>query len=273
MTTPRRLRIALLTYRGDPHVGGQGVYVHYLSRSLAELGHRVEVFSGQPYPELAEGVALTPVPSLDLYRPDDPFRRPAFRDLCAPTNLLEYGLVCCGAFPEPLTFSLRAARAIEARRGDFDVVHDNQCLAYGLLRLRRALPVVATVHHPITVDRDLAVAAAPTRRERARLRRWYGFTRMQGRVARRLPRLLTVSAASRGDVSSAFGVPEHRIGIVHNGVDPDLFRPLEDVAEIPGRIVALVSADLPMKGLVHLVEAVAKVRTERAADLVLVGKG
>ncbi|MDQ3983241.1 MAG: glycosyltransferase, partial [Actinomycetota bacterium] len=183
------------------------------------------------------------------------------------------GLMCCGAFPEPLTFSLRAARAIEARRDDFDVVHDNQCLGYGLLRLGRALSVVATVHHPITVDRDLAVAAAPTRRERARLRRWYGFTRMQGRVARRLPRLLSVSAASRGDVSSAFGVPEHRIGIVHNGVDPDLFRPLDDVAQIPGRIVALVSADLPMKGVVHLVEAVAKVRTERAADLVLVGKG
>ncbi len=273
MTSPRRLRIALLTYRGHPHVGGQGVYVHYLSRALADAGQRVTVFAGPPYPDLPAGVELVEVPSLDLYRPDDPFRRPARAELKDAVDVLEYGLMCCGAFPEPLTFSLRAARAIRARRDDFDVVHDNQSLGYGLLSLDRAVPVVATVHHPITVDRDLAVAAAPDRHERARLKRWYGFTRMQGRVARRLPRLLTVSEASRRDVCDAFGVPEDRVGIVHNGVDADLFRPLARVPKVPGRIVALVSADLPMKGMVHLVEALAKVRTEREADLVLAGKG
>ena len=249
------------------------MYVHYLSRALTELGHRVTVFSGQPYPELPHGVDLAEVPSLDLYRPDDPFRRPARSEVRGGTDVLEYGLMCCGAFPEPLTFSLRVARELRARASCFDVVHDNQCLGYGILSVNRTIPVVATVHHPITVDRDLALAAAPTRRERARLRRWYRFTRMQGRVARRLPRLLTVSEASRGDVASAFGVPAHRIGIVHNGVDTELFRPLPEVPKSPGRIVALVSADLPMKGVVHLVEALAKVRTERAADLVLAGKG
>ncbi len=254
-------------------MGGQGVYVHYLSRALGELGHSVEVFAGPPYPELADGVRLTRVPSLDLYRSDDPFRRPKREELRRPEDVLEYGLMCCGAFPEPLTFSLRSARVLAARRGDFDVVHDNQCLGYGLLRVVRHMPVVATVHHPITVDRDLALAAVPGSRERARLRRWYGFTRMQARVARRLPRLLTVSSASRTDVAAAFGVPEHAIGTVHNGVDPELFRPLEEVRPVPGRVIAMVSADLPMKGVVHLVEALAKVRTERHADLVLTGKG
>jgi glycosyltransferase involved in cell wall biosynthesis len=254
-------------------VGGQGVYVHYLSRALAELGHHVEVFSGQPYPEVAPDVRMTPVPSLDLYRADDPFRRPRLDELRGPLDVLEYGQMCCGAFPEPLTFSLRVAGVLSERRGEFDVVHDNQCLGYGLLRVARHTPVVATVHHPITVDRDLALAAASTPGERARLRRWYRFTRMQGRVARRLPRLLTVSSASRRDVAGAFGVPEHAIGIVHNGVDPELFRPLDDVRRVPGRIIAMVSADLPMKGVVHLVEALAKVRTERPADLVLTGKG
>ncbi|MDQ3951621.1 MAG: glycosyltransferase family 4 protein, partial [Actinomycetota bacterium] len=273
MTSPRRLRVALLTYRGHPHVGGQGVYIHYLSRALTELGHRVTVFSGQPYPELAGGVDLVEVPSLDLYRPEDPFRRPRRSEVTGAIDVLEYGLMCCGAFPEPLTFSLRAARAVGSRARDFDVVHDNQCLGYGLLRLNREVPVVATVHHPITVDRTLALEAARGRRERGRLRRWYRFTTMQGRVARRLPRLLTVSEASRRDLAEAFGVPAHRVGIVHNGVDPDLFRPLPEVPEIGGRIVALVSADLPMKGVVHLVEALAKVRTERDADLVLAGKG
>jgi glycosyltransferase involved in cell wall biosynthesis len=247
--------------------------VHYLSRALVEAGHRVTVFAGQPYPELPEGVELARVPSLDLYRPDDPFRRPARSELGRAADLLEYGLMCCGAFPEPLTFSLRAARAVGARRDEFDVVHDNQCLGYGLLSLNRAVPVVATVHHPITIDRDLALAAAPDRRERRRLERWYRFTKMQGRVARRLPRLLTVSEASRRDVCDAFGVPEHRVGIVHNGVDAELFRPLPEVTQVPGRIVAMVSADLPMKGMAHLVEALAKVRTERGAELVLAGKG
>lgn len=273
MTSPRRLRIALLTYRGHPHVGGQGVYVYYLSRALTELGHNVEVLAGQPYPKAPDGVRLTRVPSLDLYDPSDPFRRPAAGDLRGLTNALEYGLVCCGRFPEPLTFSLRAARVIEERQADFDVVHDNQCLGYGLLRVNRHVPVVATVHHPITVDRRLALAGAPTPRDKARLRRWYGFTRMQGRVARRLPRLLTVSSTSRRDVTSAFGVPEHRVGVVHNGVDPELFRPLDGVRRTEGQVIAMVSADLAMKGLVYLVEALAKIRTERYARLVLVGKG
>ncbi|HEX2294112.1 MAG TPA: glycosyltransferase family 4 protein [Actinomycetota bacterium] len=272
MTSPRPLHVALLTYRGHPHVGGQGVYVYYLSRALAELGHRVTVFAGQPYPELPGGIELERVPSLDLYRPDDPFRRPARSEMRSGVDVLEYASMCCGAFPEPLTFSLRAARALASRRGRFDVVHDNQCLGYGLLDVNRRTPVVATVHHPITIDRELALAAAASGRERGRLRRWYGFTRMQGRVARRLPRLLTVSEASRGDVCDAFGVPAHRVGIVHNGVDADLFRPVPEVAETPGRILALASADIPMKGVVHLIEALAKVRTERDADLVLAGK-
>ena len=46
------MRIALLSYRSKPHCGGQGVYVRHLSRELALLGHDVEIFSGQPYPDL-----------------------------------------------------------------------------------------------------------------------------------------------------------------------------------------------------------------------------
>ena len=71
------MRIALLSYRSKTHCGGQGVYVRHLSQGLVELGHDVEVFSGQPYPELLDPrVRLTEVPSLDLYREPDPFRVP-----------------------------------------------------------------------------------------------------------------------------------------------------------------------------------------------------
>jgi glycosyltransferase involved in cell wall biosynthesis len=264
------LRIALLSYRGNPHSGGQGVYVHYLSKALADLGHRVEVFAGQPYPELAAGVRLTSLPSLDLYRADDPFRRPRLNEFTEAVDALEYGLMCTAAFPEPLTFSLRAARALRSRRGEFDIVHDNQCLGYGLLRI--PLPTIATVHHPCSIDRDVAIAHADRARRKLALRRWYSFTRMQGRVARRLPRIISVSEAARADVIEAFKVEPERVSVVGNGVDFELFRPLGGAERRPGRIIATASADVPLKGLVFLVEAVAKLRTERRCDLVVVGK-
>ena len=37
----RPLRIAMLTYKGNPFCGGQGVYVRHLSRELARLGFTV----------------------------------------------------------------------------------------------------------------------------------------------------------------------------------------------------------------------------------------
>jgi glycosyltransferase involved in cell wall biosynthesis len=253
-------------------VGGQGVYVAYLARALARLGHQIEVFAGQPYPEL-EGVPVTRVPSLDLYRADDPFRRPPLGEFRDGVDAFEYASMCTGAFPEPLTFSLRVARILRSRAGEFDVVHDNQCLGYGLLTLPPDLPVVATVHHPITIDLRMALEHAPTRRERIRLRRWYSFTGMQARVARRLERLITVSGTARDDVRREFDVSPEHIEIVHNGVDHELFRPLGHIAKVDGRLICVTNARLPMKGLTFLIEALAKLRTERDdAHLVLVAK-
>ncbi len=112
----RPLRIALLTYRGNPRSGGQGVYTRYLSAQLVEMGHQVTVFAGQPWPVLDDGVDFVPVPSLDLYREPDPFRIPAPAEFRTWIDALEFGLMCTAGFPEPLTFSLRARRALAARR-------------------------------------------------------------------------------------------------------------------------------------------------------------
>ena len=265
------MRVALLSYRSDPHCGGQGVYVRHLSRGLADLGHRVEVFSGQPYPELDPRVVLTRVPSLDLYRQPDPFRTPRPSELRDAVDLLEIATMWTAGFPEPLTFSLRAAKQLRARRDEFDVVHDNQCLGSGLLALARAgFPLVSTVHHPITRDRLTELAAA-TGTRRLTLRRWYGFLRMQARVARRLPELLTVSQASAADISTDFRVPPERIQVVPLGVDTEVFTPPAS-PRVPGRIVAVASADVPLKGVRHLLEAVAKLRTEHEVELVLVAR-
>ncbi|MET9427047.1 MULTISPECIES: glycosyltransferase family 4 protein [unclassified Streptomyces] len=271
------LRIALLTYKGNPFCGGQGVYVRHLSRELARLGHTVEVIGSQPYPVLDEGddltgLTLTELPSLDLYRQPDPFRTPKRDEYRDWIDALEVATMWTGGFPEPLTFSLRARRHLAARRGDFDVVHDNQTLGYGLLGDLGA-PLVTTIHHPITVDRQLELDAAQDWKRRASVRRWYAFTRMQKRVARRLPAVLTVSGSSRDEIVEHLGVREDRIRVVHIGADTDLWSPDPSVPEVAGRIVTTSSADVPLKGLVHLVEALAKLRTEQPdAHLVVVGK-
>jgi len=274
VTRDRPLRIALLSYRSKPHCGGQGVYVRHLSRELNALGHQVEVFSGQPYPELDPGPRLTQIPSLDLYRDPDPFRTPHWDEYRDWADVLETVMMWSGAFPEPLTFSIRARRALAARAGDFDVVHDNQGLGYGLLGLGRlGLPLVASIHHPISVDRRIDLAALGPLGRLSR-RRWYGFVRMQARVARRLARsgpLITVSGSSQRDICRDFKVPPERVRVIPLGVDTRVFRPRE-AARVPGRIISVASADSAMKGISTLLQAVAKLATDRDAHLVIVGR-
>jgi glycosyltransferase involved in cell wall biosynthesis len=264
------VRVALLSYRSKPHCGGQGVYLRHLSRELVALGHQVEVFSGQPYPEIDEGVELTKVPSLDLYRDPDPFRIPRLREFRDRVDVEEFLSMCTAAFPEPRTFSKRVARVLAGRRGDFDVVHDNQTVGYGMLEIERmGFPLVTTIHHPITYDRRVDLAHAPLRKQLS-LRRWYSFLRMQGEVARQLPQILTVSESSKRDIARDFGVRPDRIQVIPLGVD-EIFRP-PTTPRVRGRIVAMASADTPMKGVATLLEALAKLRTEREVELVLVSR-
>jgi glycosyltransferase involved in cell wall biosynthesis len=265
------MRIALLSYRSKTHCGGQGVYVRHLSRGLVELGHDVEVFSGQPYPGgLDPRVKLTKVPSLDLYREPDPFRIPRPSEIHDRIDMLELLSTWTAAFPEPHTFCLRVARLLAERRDEFDVVHDNQSLGYGILAIAElGLPVVATVHHPITRDRVVDVAAAKWWRKPL-VRRWYGFAEMQKKVAREIPELLTVSSSSAVDIAADFGVAPGQLHVVPLGVDTELFRPAEH--RVRNRIIAIASADVPLKGVSHLLHAVARLRVERDLDVQLVSK-
>ncbi len=270
---PGGLRIAYLVYRGNPRCGGQGVYTRHLARELVGLGHSVEVFAGQPWPELDEGVGFTPVPGLDLYRDPDPFRVPHPREFRSRHDLLEFAIMCTAGFPEPRTFSLRARRLLAGRRGDFDIVHDNQCLGSGLLgMIEDGWPLLTTLHHPITVDRELALSHAENAYRRMTQRRWFGFLGMQIRVAQKLPRVVTVSESSKGDISQQMKVDLARMTVVPVGVDHTVFRPRPERPRAPGRIMVTSSSDVPMKGLVPLLEAVAKLRTERDVELVVIGR-
>jgi glycosyltransferase involved in cell wall biosynthesis len=266
------MRIALLSYRSKDHCGGQGVYVRHLSRGLVELGHDVEVFSGQPYPQLLDaGVRLTKVPSLDLYREPDPFRVPWPSEIRDAIDLLELSTMWSAGFPEPRTFSLRVARLLAKRRDDFDLIHDNQCLGTGLLKIANAgLPVVATVHHPITRDRELDLAAARWWRKPL-VHRWYGFLKMQQDVARQIQDLLTVSSSSAADIVADFGVAPDQLHVVPLGVDTELFKP-GSAPRQRGRIIAIASADTPLKGVKTLLHAIARLRMSRDVELRLVAK-
>jgi glycosyltransferase involved in cell wall biosynthesis len=258
------LRIAMLAYRGKPHVGGQGVYVREMSKALTELGHRVEVFGGPPYPDLDPRVPLHRFPSLEIYNDHHPGRIPGFWEIHDLPDLVELGSFMTGNFSEPIAFSLRAYRALAERPGDFDLVIDNGCLGYGDLAIQRklGLPVLGVIHHPITVDRRLELDSARTAFERFGKRRWYAFCRMQTRVCSHIRRIVTVSESSRRDIATDHEVDIDRIAVVPIGIDTETFAPRPHIAKVPGRIVSTASADVPLKGQRFLLEALAKVRPE-----------
>jgi glycosyltransferase involved in cell wall biosynthesis len=266
------LRIAYLTYRGKPHVGGQGVYTRHLTKALVDLGHSVEVFGGQPYPVLDDRITMHKLPSLDIFNDQYPGRLPAYWEIKSWPDFVETARFLSGQFSEPLAFSKRALRALRTRTNDFDLVHDNQCLGWDILKIEKLIPTVVTLHHPITKDRELEVSHAPNWFKRRSVSRWYSFVDMQGKVASKMPRIVVVSENSITDINKDMGVSLDRMRLVPVGVDPNLFKPIPHVTRQPGRLITTASADVALKGLSYLLEAMAKLRTERDLRLTIIGK-
>ncbi len=237
------------------------------------MGHEVDVMAGPPYPEVVEGIQLHRLDSLNLYEPDKSARKILSR-LYDPVNLYEVLAVGTGTFPEPLTFSLRAYRKIKALMAErrYDIIHDNQCLGYGLLLMKRlGIPVVATIHHPIPIDRDMAVAQARYPWRKLFIRRWYAFCGMQGRVARRLERVITVSNSSAGSIEQAHGVSQQHMRVVHNGIDTERFRKVNGVPKRPNSLVLVNSGEQSLKGVPYLLKALRLLRDGTDIRLTVVG--
>jgi len=267
-----KLRIGIISYRSNPHCGGQGVYVRNLSKGLADLGHQVEVIAGPPDPQLVGDVKLTKLETLDLYIPEALFRTPKAHELEDPISLLEWLGVSTMGYPEPLTFGMRAKRYLMDKYRKYDIIHDNQCLAYGILSLSKQLPVTATIHHPMTVDRKIAIRSTRSPLKKLQQMRWYSFIGMQKYVARRLPKLITVSDFSKQDIAREFSIPDHRFTTVPNGIDTDLFYPLDHIKREKHRLIVTNSADTPLKGLYYLLHAVRDITAEgRPVKLVVIG--
>ena len=272
-----RLRIALLGYRSNPYSGGQGIYLKYLSRALADLGHRVDVISGEPYPDLDPDVSLIKLPGLNLFEQDNHVTALRPRHLLSATDSFEWFSMLTGGFPEPYTFGRRLLKHLRRHHGNYDIVHDNQSLSHALLQLQNggqySPSLVTTIHHPITWDRDIALNHARDRSERLLIRRWHHFLRMQTRVARQLQHVVTVSERSKTDICDAFGIAPERVTVVHNGIDSDAFAPQPGVRRAPARLISTASADQPLKGTQHLIPALAKVkRSHPDVELVMIGR-
>ena len=266
------LKICMISYRSNPHCGGQGVYVRNLSRALTDLGHQVEVVAGPPDPLLDNDVKLSMLDCLNLYDPADMFRTPRPHELKNPINLIEWLSVSTQGYPEPFTFGLRAMKFLKSRLKDFDIIHDNQSLSYGVLALSRKVPTIATIHHPITVDRRIAIKSVRSFRKKIQHMRWYSFIGMQKRVARLLPRIITVSEFSKQDLIREFDIPENRFNVVPNGINTQTFYPVPGIAREKDRIIVTNSADMPLKGLYYLLQAVHDISKKRAIRLTVIGQ-
>lgn len=267
------MKICLLSYRGNPYSGGQGIYIYYLSRELLKLGHEVHVLSGPPYPDVVDGVQIHKLESLNLYESPNSLWRDLMR-VRNPLRLYEFLAVTIGAFPEPLTFSIRAYNRLRALmpRYKFDIVHDNQCLAYGLLLMKRlGIPVVATIHHPIPIDRDIDLSHARNPWDKFRLMRWYSFLGMQYRVSPRLDRVITVSESSAKDIQRVFHVPESALRVIYNGIDTDFFNYDGSLPKEPHSLIMVSSGQGNIKGLPYMLQALYLLRDEVKVKLTIVG--
>ncbi len=268
------LRIALLGYRSHPHVGGQGIYLHYLSKALVELGHNVDVISGPPYPELDSRINLIKLPSLDLYAVENPTRALRFKHLFSVADFYEWWSKLTGGFGEPYCFGRRLVSYFKTHKPQYDIVHDNQSLCYGLLELqKRGENIIATVHHPITRDREIALQAATTKGHRWLIKRWYSFLEMQEKVVRQLDHIITVSKTSQQDIAEAFNRPAQKISVIANGIDTEIFQPLPHIKRKPWQIITTASSDQPLKGLSVLLNALASLRADLPQlHLLVIGK-
>ena len=269
------MKIGLLSYRSNPFSGGQGIYVKHLSLALTKLGHQVDVISGPPYPDLHEDINLIKIPSLNLFELEDNLRLRSFRPsfLFNLADFREWLGVLSGSFPEPYAFGKRVNVYLDKTSTDYDLIHDNQSLCYELINIQKEIPLVTTIHHPITRDRRLALEAAATWKERLSINRWHSFLRMQKKVAPQLNRIVCPSNQSKADVIEELKVNEENVDVVLNGIDLDSFNRDERVEKKPYRIITTASADVPLKGLKFLIEAMTEIIEEiPEAHLMVLGR-
>jgi glycosyltransferase involved in cell wall biosynthesis len=269
------MKICLLSYRANPYSGGQGIYLKYVAEEMARQGHQVHAVTGPPHPLRMKGVTLHALPNncyygrtgADVIDGCNPF------GIFAPLDFYEYCATRLGAFPEISTFSLRAfyfLRGLHAEQ-EFDIIHDNQSLSYGLLLMKLfGVPVIATIHHPLSIDLANTLERAPSFKKKLKTVMFYP-TMMQAFVSKRLDHVIAVSQSAKAMIRRDFGVPSSRVTVVYNGIDREIFRPLARVRKKRGKIIFVGNIEDGKKGFVYLLKALPRI--DRSARLTVVDGG
>ena len=267
------MKIGLLSYRSHPYSGGQGIYIKHLSKALSDLGHGVSVLSGPPYPELHDSVQLIQIPSLGMFETEDRMKLFSLKLLFRPLDLYEWITVMTGGFPEPYTYGKRVYKYLKNNKKDFDIILDNQSLCGSLLKIQDLLPLAVTIHHPITKDHKLEMQNASNWKERLSSMRWHNFLPMQKRVAPKLNKIICVSAPSKEDIVKEFLVEDNKIEVILNGIDINRFVPGPSDSVKANRIITTASADIPLKGLKYLIQALPEIlKSFPKTTLTVIGK-
>ena len=263
------MKICFIMYQGNMYSGGQGVYLYYLTRELARMGHEVHVLAGPPYPTLADGVIGHNLKTYSYWsyhheKEDFLFKLNPLTHF-HPVNFYEFVSTRIALSSLLLTFSVRAWIKLSelSQEHHFDIVHDNQTLSYGTWLMEfSGYPVVATIHHPLTIDLQNALRQAGSLYEKARRILWSPWV-MQAVVARRLRQTIVVSETSRKAVQEAFKLDPARMHVVYNGIDTETFRPLPDVERQPGLILYVGNSEDRNKGARYLLEAMNLLKDDR----------
>lgn len=271
------MKVCFLLHQGNMYSGGQGIYLHHITRELVNLGVDVHVIAGPPYPDVVEGVTVHKLRTYSIYRLLETGRFFFFgRDPLSffhPINFYEIATSRAGMFSVMAAFSFRAYRKLRelAAEHRFDIIHDVQGLGYGALLIKaNGLPVVANIHHPLQVDRQNMVRQAETFSDMVKWLRFYPFF-MQEIVARRIDRVITGSNNSARSVMEAFRLPESHMRIIYDGVDTEQFQP-NGAAREPGSILYVGNSDDRNKGASYLVEALALLRHRPELRLTVVDR-
>ena len=254
----QKLRIAILSYRSAKFGGGQGVYVRDISFALSLLGHEVDVISGPPYPDLHEGIKLIQLPGLDLFKSfvfADRFRKFFKKKNKNKDDFYEFFVALIGGFPEPKTFGNRANQYLKDNK-DYDVVIDNQSLSYGLLKIQKRFPLIEIIHHPITFDYKFELASSNKIKYKISRHLWYGFLKMQKKVAPKLETIITVSKSSKNGIIKEFKCNKNSISVINNGLDTNEFSSIPEFERNKNRLITTASADVPLKGLDYSLKAI-----------------
>ncbi len=268
------MRICLLTYRGNPYCGGQGIYIRYVAEELARQGHRVTVIAGDPQPGSINGVLVHRIPNRNHFNNRDRFIDPE-RPFAAlsPLDIYEFVMSRMGIFAEMETFSVRALPLVRKlhREEPFDIIHDNQCLGYGFLLFRQlGVPVISTIHHPLSIDRNIWFEQSSNFRTKMKRVLYYPLP-MQKMVANRMDRIITVSRSAAGEITRAFKVPRERISVVYNGMDLSLFKPAGGRQQARSGLIFVGNVEDRKKGVIYLLKALTE--TKHPVRLTIVDGG